>query len=105
MSHEGGEAGTSPDQVRLTNMTSDQAVAIVEMLRESMSGELYAMDARIDVMIDMRHHGETPENRLALARAIKVERGLSRGTRSARGWRYCNKQIGRGRNFSTQASV
>lgn len=99
-----GTAGTSPDQVRLTNMTREQAIETIETVRTIMADQISAMTIKHDAMAEVRQ-AETPDARQALARAIKAVRGLSRGTRSARGWQYLNQQIGRGRNFSTQASV
>lgn len=85
-------------------MTTNQAIETIELTRTIMASELCAMNAMHDAMMNVRQ-AETPEARITLARAIKAVRGLSRGSRSARGWQYLNQQIGRGRNFSTQASV
>lgn len=90
--------------MRLMIMTTNQTVETIEHVRTIMASELCAMNVMHDAMVSMRQ-AETPEARITLARAIKVVRGLSRGTRSARGWQYLNQQLGRPRNFSTQASV
>lgn len=85
-------------------MTREQAIETIEIVRTIMADQISAMTIMHKAMANVRQT-ETPETRTALAHAIKTVRGLSRGTRSARGWQYMNQQIGRGRNFSTQATV
>lgn len=99
LSHEGGAAGTSPDQVRLTNMTSDQAIAIVETVRRDPSVRRWteANNRLILCMERMRLNGENQWTRTGLANALRQIRHVDRVIMGGRwgGKRYEPCQVGR----------
>lgn len=88
-------------------MTRQQAIETVELARKMSSRWIEANDRLMLCMARVRLNGENQWTRTGLANAIRGIRHVDRIVDGGRysGWRYLNQQLGRPRNFSTQAYV